>query len=313
MNLKEIFALAIEKAKQADLRGVEQVEKILARQKKNYEDLSEKAQASFDKGLLENPYPDSVILHDNGKDVKKILVGIDIDLGELILAKELGVDLVISHHPQAKGLLSLSSVMELQVGLLASYGVPINIAQNLLKPRMSEVGRSINSRNAYRVVDAAKLLDINFMCLHTVCDNLVARYLYDFIEGRELEYVGDLMEALLEIPEYAKAQELGFGPSLFAGNNNNYAGKIALTEITGGTEGVPEIYERLAQVGIGTVVGMHMSDKHRKAAEEAHINSMIAGHMSSDSLGVNLLLDEMKKKEADLEIIPISGLIRVER
>lgn len=313
MNLKDILTLAIDKAKKADLRGEAQVEKILERQKKLFNDLSTKQQLVFDKNLLDNPYSDSGILFDNGQSVKKIMFGIDIDISELLLAKELGVDLVISHHPQGKGLLSLGSVMELQIGLLASYGVPVNVAQSLLKPRITEVARSINARNAYRVVDAAKLLNINFMCLHTVCDNLVARYLYEYVEKGNFEYVGDLMEALLEIPEYAEAQRLGFGPTLFAGSHNNYAGKIALTEITGGTEGSQSIYERLAQVGIGTVLGMHMSDKHYKAAEEAHINALIAGHMSSDSIGINLFLDELKKMDKNLEIIPLSGLIRVER
>src|SRR6056297_2048590 len=313
MLVKDVWHLAIEKAKSDDLRGKQAVEKVLKRQQKIYDDLSEKEQENFNVELLDNPYPDSVILYDNGNEVNKIMVGIDIDISELLLAKELNVDLVISHHPQAQGLLNLNSVMELQVGLLAKYGVPINIAQNLLKPRISEVGRSINSKNAYRVADAAKLLDINFMCLHTVCDNLVARYLYDEIEKSDLEYVSDVLDLLNNIPEYKQAKKMSFGPVLFAGNKNNYAGKIALTEITGGTEGVPAIYKHLAQAGIGTVIGMHMSDKHRKAAKDAHVNALIAGHMSSDSLGVNLLLDELLNKDKNLEILPVSGLIRVKR
>jgi hypothetical protein len=38
---------------------------------------------------------------------------------------------------------------------------------------------------------------------------------------------------------------------------------------------------------------------------------IIAGHMSSDSIGVNLFLDEIEKK--DIEIIPCSGLTRFSR
>jgi len=56
---------------------------------------------------------------------------------------------------------------------------------------------------------------------------------------------------------------------------------------------------------------MHMSEKHRKAADKAHINLVIAGHICSDSLGLNLFLDELAKK--GIKIIPCSGLIRVER
>jgi hypothetical protein len=53
----------------------------------------------------------------------------------------------------------------------------------------------------------------------------------------------------------------------------------------------------MAQAGIGTVIGMHMSEEHKKEAEAANINVVIAGHISSDSIGMNLFLDEQKNKE----------------
>ncbi len=56
---------------------------------------------------------------------------------------------------------------------------------------------------------------------------------------------------------------------------------------------------------------MHISEEHKKEAEDAHLNVVIAGHISSDSLGMNLFLDELEKK--GIEIIPCSGLIRVSR
>jgi hypothetical protein len=67
----------------------------------------------------------------------------------------------------------------------------------------------------------------------------------------------------------------------------------------------------MAQAGIGTVIGMHISEEHKKEAEAANINVVIAGHMSSDSLGMNLFLDELERK--GIKIIPCSGLIRVPR
>jgi polysaccharide deacetylase 2 family uncharacterized protein YibQ len=41
------------------------------------------------------------------------------------------------------------------------------------------------------------------------------------------------------------------------------------------------------------------------------MNIVIAGHMSSDSLGMNLWLDELEKR--GIEIVPCGGLIRVSR
>jgi len=312
MYLKDLHQLGIGLAMKADLRGEAKVKKLLARQNKIYNDLSKSKQEKFDSIFLNNPYPDSLILNDTGKAIKKMFVGIDIDVGDLLLAKELGADTVFSHHPQGKGLLYLNSVMELQVDLLAHYGVPINIAQSLLKPRMSEVARSVRARNMHRVADAAKLLNLNFICLHTVCDNLVARHLYDLVAKNEknLEYVSDVLELFSSVPEYKIGEEeYGFKMQLFAGSEQNYCGRVALTEITGGTEGSEKIYKYCAMAGVGTIVGMHMSEKHRDEAQEANMNVIIAEHMPSDSVGINLFLDEVKKADAKMEIIPASGLI----
>jgi hypothetical protein len=54
-----------------------------------------------------------------------------------------------------------------------------------------------------------------------------------------------------------------------------------------------------------------MSEEHKKEAEKYHLNVVIAGHMASDSLGMNLLLDEIEKK--GVEVVAVSGLIRVKR
>jgi hypothetical protein len=67
----------------------------------------------------------------------------------------------------------------------------------------------------------------------------------------------------------------------------------------------------MANAGVGTILAMHQSEKHREAAEKANINVVIAGHISSDSIGVNLFLDELEKK--GIKIIPCSGLIRYSR
>jgi putative NIF3 family GTP cyclohydrolase 1 type 2 len=313
MTIKEIFNLAIKMGIDADFRENEMIEKILERKKEKYEKMSEEEKKEFDTETLENPYSDSRILHiAKDKEIKKILVGIDIEPAEILMAKEIGdIDLIISHHPLGKALAHLSDVMELQCDVLNQYGVPINIAEGLMKEKISEVARGVNSANHQRTVDAAKILGFNLMCLHTICDNLAAKFLREKVENKNFLYIQDLMKTLKEIEEYKEAIKIGAGPKIFVGSPENRCGKIALTEITGGTEGSPKLYEKMANAGIGTIVGMHVSEEHKKEAEMANINVVIAGHMSSDSLGVNLFLDELQKK--GIEIIPCSGLIRVSR
>lgn len=297
----------------SDLRGEERIKQNLARKKQKYEKLSEQEKKYFDLESLANPFLDTRILHiAKDKEIKKILVGIDIEPAELLMAKELkDIDLVFSHHPLGIGLSHISDVMELQAEVLNQYGVPINIAEKLMQSRISEVARGVNGANHQRTIDAAKLLELNLVCFHTVCDNLAANYLKKEIERRKFERLEELISFLIKIPEYQEAEKIGAGPKIFVGSPDNYCGKIALTELTGGTEGSPRLYEKIAQSGIGTVVGMHVSEEHKKEAEQANLNMVIAGHISSDSLGVNLFLDELEKK--GIQIIPCSGLIRVSR
>ena len=82
--------------------------------------------------------------------------------------------------------------------------------------------------------------------------------------------------------------------------------------MTGGTEGAKAIFQSLTNSGVNTIVGMHISEEHRKEAEKSHLNIVVAGHISSDNLGLNLLLDETLKDNA-FEILECSGFRRFSR
>ena len=297
----------------ADLRGPAKVKKYLERTKKQYGKMEKEAKKEFDEENLTNPYNDTRILADHKKKaIKKILAGIDVEGPELLLADKLGdIDLAISHHPKGKALADLSGVMDLQAQVLADYGVPINIAESVIKPRIAEVNRGTSPINHNRPVDMARILKLDYMCTHTVADNLGANYLVKLVKRKKPELVEDILMMLKEIPEFIEAIKINAGPTLFVGDKENSCGRVAVTEFTGGTSGAKEIYEKMAQAGIGTIIGMHMAEEHRKEAEKYHLNVVIAGHMASDSLGMNLFLDELEKK--GITIVPCSGLIRVKR
>lgn len=319
MTIQEIFKIGIEMGIKSDFRPKEQIENNLKRIKEKYDKLEKEEKDLFDKERLTNPYIDSRIHFDSGvKNIKRIMAGIDIDSAEMMIAtyrnnhdSKNKIDAVIGHHPIGKALADLSDVMHLQADVLAQYGVPINIAESLMKIRISEVARGVSPVNHFKVVDSARMLNLSLMNIHTPADNLVANFVEAKIKKDKPEYVGDILKSLLEIPEYKEAAKRGTGPVLFSGSPDNRAGKIALTEITGGTEGSIGMYEKMSQAGIGTIIGMHMSEDHRKEAEKAHINVVIAGHISSDSIGMNLFLDTLEKK--GIEIVPCSGLTRVSR
>ncbi len=316
LNVKQIFDLGLVMAIKADPRGENGVKEYLARVKKEHADCKPKDKPYFDVDRLQNPYSDSrVHVDDNKTKVKRVLAGIDIDEGEILLASQLDergkeIDLVISHHPVGRGLADLHSVMDLVVEIFVNAGVPVHVAEKIMEERIREVGRGVHPVNHYQIIDLASLLKVNLINTHTITDNLVNKYLHDYITKKGPRTIGDLMEVLLEIPEYQEGKKRGAGPSIFAGDPRHRVGNF-LVEMTGGTNPSDKVYKELSRYGISTIIGMHMKDTARDKANEHHMNVVIAGHISSDSLGMNLFLDELEKRGID--IVPCGGLIRVSR
>ena len=311
MTIQQIYELVVKLGINSDLRGTGRIKEILARSKERYSNLSTKQKDRFDNEKLWNPYSDTRVFVDHKRPIKKVMAGIDIQPSEIMMAKELGCDLVIAHHPVGSALNDLGDVMHLQSDVLAMYGVPINIAEHLIHERIDEVARGVAPVNTYRSVMAAEIYQMGLMCTHTVTDNLVASFLDKHLRKAKPKVLKDIIESLEEIPEYQKAITHKAGPTIFVGRSDSSVGKMVLTEITGGTEGAIGMYEKMSQAGIGTIVGMHMAEDRKKEAQKNHVNVVIAGHMSSDSLGMNLFLDELEKK--GIEIVPVSGLIRISR
>lgn len=315
MKLREIYELAVSLGKQKDIRG-SYVQTLLDEKLKEYEKLSDKEKESFDMESLENPYADTRILVGNGnEEIKTVFCGIDIETPEVLLADRLrekghDIDLIIAHHPEGIAYAALHDVMQVQADMMENMGVPINVGEGVMASRIKEVQRGIMPVNHQRAVDAASLLDIPFMCVHSPADNLVNDYLQSLFDKKEPKYLNDIIETLIEIPEYKKARELKAGPTIIVGDKRQRAGKV-FVKMTGGTSGSEKVYEKLVDAGVGTIICMHMPEKHIKLAKENHLNVIIAGHMASDSLGMNLFLDELEKQ--NITIIPASGLIRVKR
>ncbi|HXX54246.1 MAG TPA: NGG1p interacting factor NIF3, partial [Thermodesulfovibrionales bacterium] len=121
------------------------------------------------------------------------------------------------------------------------------------------------------------------------------------------------MDILKVLPEYTEAAQNGTGPKILLGSGARKAGKI-FVDMTGGTEGSKDIFGSMTSSGINTIVAMHLSEEHRKEAEKNHLNVVIAGHISSDNLGMNLLLDELVKASGTaFTVYECSGFRRVNR
>lgn len=316
-TLQQFYEASIDLARKRGPRSQKDIDEQLKDLKKEFEKLEKDKKRYFDEESLKNPFLDSRIEFGDPKTkLKKILVGIDISVGEILLAHELSkngkkIDAVIAHHPEGRSLIDLTQVMDIQEDVAMMEGVPVNVVEKLMKTRMGDLNRALHATNHYQVPNAAKLLNIPFACFHTFADNQVYWFIKNHVTKAKPKKIKDIIHALMELPEYQEAKKMGNGPMLFTGDQGARVGKISFSGFTGGTSGSKDIYEKMAHAGVGTILAMHIPEEHRKMAERYHINVLVCGHMASDSIGMNLLMDQAEKK--GVEILPCGGFIRVSR
>lgn len=318
MKLSEIQDLFVQEAIEVDPRGKEAIKNDLKIRNKCYKDLLVGEKPFFDTDSLKNPYYDSRILY--GKPdtvVKSVMVGIDIETPEILLAKRLKddgkkIDLIIAHHPEGYAYATFPSIGYMQTDILHKFGVPINIADKLVYDHVKEIKSSVQVGNSHRHSDAARLLDIPFMCAHTVADNQVADFLQREIDAKKPKYIGEIMKLLTIQLEYHYAALHGHSPYIAVGCHRSRCGKV-FVDMTGGFEGPDKIFKHLSAAGIGTVVTMHLTKDALEQAEKYNLNVVIAGHIASDNIGLNIMFDKLETKLGKLEFIEAAGFKRFRR
>lgn len=319
MKLNKLFRSAVQHGIDADPRGRKVIEKLLKKQKEKAAKLEGQEKEFFDEERLWNPYGDSRIICGTGEeDVKTLMVGIDIETEEVLLADRLRergmkIDALMLHHPEGRALGDLGKVMPLQVDMLALVGVPVNQSEEYLRPRMERVARAVHADNLFCTERVAELLGFPAFNCHTPADNQVWRMIEKTICKKEYDDLGEIITALLEIPEYKYYAKKGVPPIIVNGSKSGRPGKVVATEFTGGTNGPEEFLDAQAHAGVGTILSMHVAEKTLEKAKEKHVNMIQCSHIASDTIGMNLLLDLLCKEEKGLKTIDVAGFVRVKR
>jgi putative NIF3 family GTP cyclohydrolase 1 type 2 len=256
-------------------------------------------------GLKEAPADSGIIV--SSDDVKKMMFGVDIETADLLLAQKLGCDLVLAHHPTSGSpAVSLHKVMERQVELMMRVGIPVNKAQKVLRERIQSNERGSHARNYDKVGNAARLLNMPLMNIHMpidiISENTVQKHLDSHLGP--MSKVGDVVDALKQLPEFAGEPA---GPVIRCGAKDDYAGKVFVS-MAGGTNGGPGVMKAYFEAGVGTLVMMHIPEDSLKAVKEQGIgNVVIAGHMRSDSVGINLFTKALEAR--GIQVIRMGGIV----
>jgi hypothetical protein len=316
MKLREIYRTCVDAGIEADPRDAAELRRVMDEAAKAYEKLDEDDKAFFDMERLTNPYADTrIAAGDPEADIRGLVVGVDMETPEVLLADRLRekgepIDLIFAHHPEGPGFARLDEVMGMQADMWHRVGVGLGVGDALMSSRAAEVRRRFLPYNHYRSIQAAEALGLAALSCHTPADNSVGRFVQSLLDAEKPSTLGAVVRALRGIPEYGDAAKKGYGPEIVLGSEERRAGRM-LVQMTGGTEGPVESLERLRSVGIDTLVDMHFSEDFRKKADELHMSLVVAGHISSDTLGMNLVLDRIEPNGVYVRCL--SGMIRVRR
>lgn len=237
-----------------------------------------------------------------GQNITKILMGVDMETPELLLAREIGANCVISHHPKAgMQILDFHKVMDRQIDTMVAFGVPINKAQKALEKRKGVVDLNNHVRNYGRFETAAKLLGMPYMNIHMPADIIGEKIVQGHLDKHFLDKpkvtLGQVIESLNDLPEYGRSKSKAV---IRVGKETAYAGRIAVL-MAGGTNGGADVFKAYFEAGVGTIVCMHVPDDVREAAIAQNIgNIIVAGHMSSDSIGLNRIADAIEARGVEV-------------
>ena len=256
-------------------------------------------------GLTEAPADSAVMVP--GEGIKKVLFGVDMDTPEILLAKQLGYDCVVSHHPRNTDD-DILKVLDGHILRLEALGVPRNKSQKKLAERREELDYGRHVSNSRRSESAAKLLDMPYLCIHQPADIISERIVQELLNSKFADKpdtkVQEIVEALEEIGEYKNSYRK---PVIRVGGKESYAGKIYVL-MSGLTGPGADILEQYFEAGVGTLVMMHIPEKDAKKLKEQKVgNVVVAGHLSSDSIGMNVIAQEWKKQ--GVETTMMSGVI----
>ncbi len=257
--------------------------------------------------LDKKPYDTDVIV--KGNDIKRVLIGIDMETSELLLAKELGYDCVVSHHPKADAcVVDFAKVMEVQIDRMVKAGIPINKAQKMLKKKQASVELSGHASNYDRVSSAARLMNMPYLNIHIPADFITERIVQKKLDKAfSKKSKTTLQDILDELNAWKYYKNQIAKPVIRVGSPSDYAGCIEVL-MAGGTNGGVDVYKSYFEAGVGTIIAMHVPEDVKKAVQEQNIgNIIIAPHMPSDSIGLLEIVKAWRKQ--GVEVQTMSGIV----
>src|SRR5256712_7241063 len=143
------------------------------------------------------------------------------------------------------------------------------------------------------------MIGIGLMCIHNPCDEIGRRVMAETLRSRlsAKPRVQDAVAVLETIPEFRAAKT---HIVVRMGKSGNPLGKWAVHHGAGTNGGVP-VARAAFDHGIDTVFYIHIDAGALQRLWEAYgregsKNLVVTGHLASDSIGINALVRELRKR-----------------
>jgi putative NIF3 family GTP cyclohydrolase 1 type 2 len=249
--------------------------------------------------------PADSMVHVPGKNIKKVLVAIDVGTAELLLAKDLGCDAVIAHHPIGVAAINFYKVFDRHIEYMIAHGVPKKVAREATDKLKERVETRTHADIYDDVVGAARAIQMPLVNIHQPCDEYMRKKIFETIESGSTEYVSDIVSSVGSIAEFRNAATR---IKVRHGSERSKAGHWALV-IAAGTNGGYSVAKAYFTHGVDTLIYLHVDygDLVKMRDENLKGNLVVLGHLAGDSLGLNALADKLEN-ELELETVRI-GLL----
>ena len=320
MNLQQLYETSIRLGMALDVRGEAALREQMAHARAEYDALPDWKQPYFNQERFRNPFGDVRIVNGPADvELRTILLGINIGVQELLLADRLRsqgtpIDAVIAHHTTGIGVAPslVDDFMPVAIDFLAAEGVPRAEAERIIDGYVQEKKAALE--DSHRIgPDTARLLRFPLACIHTPADYYIGEGVRPVITAARPSTVGNVIRALLTIPEVQSAARItGALPQAASGDESWPAGRMLL-KFGGGYILPPEAYTALGKAGVNTVVQIGCTPIHARAAQEARVAIIRVPHAACDNIGINLLLDEVERTHGPLTVIPCHSFERINR
>lgn len=237
--------------------------------------------------------PADSAIHVSGTNIKKVFVSIDVNPSDITLAKSLGCDCVLTHHPIGKSLINFHKVFHRHVEYMVSKGIEQQYANTLVKNLMEKVKVKTNSYIYNDIVSTARLLEMPLLNIHQPLDEYMRQVILKTLKDAKLDNVSDLIKAVEQIPEFKYSQTR---ISVYNGKPTNRLGDWMLV-IAAGSNGGYEIAKTYFEKGISTVIYLHIdyNELIKLRKDNKNWNLVVLGHLAGDSIGMNALCKELEK------------------